>query len=467
MTDSDPPLEAPVRRRILLLPTQEAALRTLQLAAMALAKVGHTPTFAVTPRLAECPMPAELSRIGYALPDGAPVYEHRAPRGRLAALRHWSERAVEARIGERSAELVAWRSAAARVLDRTLPAAVLASDDRLAGPYAALLAEAGVRGIPRVVVPFALSRAEGSVLTRAKRRSHRLGIRPLRRRKARIAEQFPGQVHSQDGIDYLFFSPEVTLAHERAGMLPERPWAIGGGLSDLAALANSVDREYVVSLGVAAERLRVIGDLSHDVLHRACVEREATRGSLFEEYFSEMRGHAHAKSRPLVIVAVPQLAEQGLLDRSTSDSAARALVAPLATESNVLLSLHPKSAPADYGFLEREFGAHIADRPLHSILPAADLFVAGFSSTVRWAVATGVPVVVADLGWWGYDIYDDFAGVVTVRQSDEYARTVIALIREPRRREILATAHARDAARMGTIDGQAGDRLVALLDDLA
>ncbi len=466
MSDSDDPPEVPTRRRILLLPTQEAALRTLQLAATALSRAQYSPVFGITPRLEDAAQSAELKCISLALPEGAPIHEHRPPRGRLAALRHWTEPALKSRVVSRVAELRAWRTAAARVLGEVRPVAVLASDDRLAGPYAALLAEAGARAIPRVVLPYALSRAEGSVLTRSKRRPHRLGIRPLRRTKKWIAEKLPGQIHSQGGTDYLFFSPEVTLAHQRADMLPERPWALGGGLSDFAALANSDDRDYIANLGVMRERLRVIGDLSHDALHRAHAERDATRQLLRELHFSAEHNDRVADERPLVIVAVPQLAEQGLFDRVACDDAARALVAPAAAGADVLLSLHPKSAPDDYAFLEREFGARIVDRPLHSILPSADLFVAGFSSTVRWAVATGVPVVVADLGWWGYDMFDDFEGVVTVRDRDAYAQSVSDLIRDPARRSELARAHGRAAARMGAIDGNAGARLVALLDEV-
>src|SRR6202023_599509 len=68
----------------------------------------------------------------------------------------------------------------------------------------------------------------------------------------------------------------------------------------------------------------------------------------------------------------------------------------------VVVSLHPKSNPADYEPRIRAAGAVLAVQPLAEILVAADLFVAGaYSSTTRWAMAIGIPSVNLDL--WDLD----------------------------------------------------------------
>ncbi len=448
---------SPPPRRVLLLPTQPAALRTLRLAADALRADGRfAPEWLLAGRLADGHGEDALP-VHRITTEADPV----AAEGRLAAALRYTPPVVAARVRRLADALHAARAESGERLAALRPAALLTSDDRLSGAFAALLAEAGARGVPRITVPYALSRAEGSARTRRDRRVHHADVPPQLGRKRRIAREHAGQVHVADGRPLLFFSPEVTEALARAGALPARPWTMGGGLSDAVAVASAEDARYVASFGVDAARLHVVGDLSLDALHAAATRRDALRAELRARHFGGREG-------VLVIVAVPQLAEQGVAGEAAGRAAAVAFVRPFADAgAQVLCSLHPKCAPEDYAFLTREHGAALASRPLAELLPAADVFAAGFSSTVRWAVLCGVPTVVADLGWWGYDLYDHLRGVVTVRDAAALSAAASELVRDGARRAALAAAHAAAGAELPPFDGLAGARLVDLVARLA
>jgi hypothetical protein len=61
----------------------------------------------------------------------------------------------------------------------------------------------------------------------------------------------------------------------------------------------------------------------------------------------------------------------------------------------VVVTLHPLNRQADYQALADEFSIRFLDRPLIDALPFADFYLAPeLSSTVRWAIAIGLPTLV-------------------------------------------------------------------------
>src|SRR5262249_35532508 len=129
----------------------------------------------------------------------------------------------------------------------------------------------------------------------------------------------------------------------------------------------------------------------------------------------------------------------------------------------VLLSLHPKSDPAAYRFLEAEFGARLLDQSLREVLPAADVFVGTYSSTVRWAVLLGVPTVVVDFYGFDYDIFDHFPGLVKVTDRALLAPTLKRLVDNPLYARELREGQRRAAPSVAPFDGRACRRLIDLV----
>jgi hypothetical protein len=470
---------------VLLLPLQSAALREMLILARALREDGrYRPVLVLREERKYAGAPVDLGEIEYVrwtdrgthlTPGGA----WGAPAGRAAGpsasaappRRSWKSRLrrLLSRVFADGLPVALIEYAAlTRLLRREIsraeeicaaldPVAVLLSGDRNIFLEPSLMRAARDRGLLTVVVPFAYSGADDVAYMRRDQPLNRVDAGPQRALKRWIARRWPRQVYNSPYGAFLFFTPAVTLALARLGLLPPNPWAMGGGLSDRLAVSGEDDRDWAVRMGVVPEKIVVTGEASHDLLHAAGKRRPALRARLAAE-----RGIP--ADQPLIVCAVPQLAEHGIMTWDRHWEEIRFLAkAQVASGAAVLLSLHPKSDPAAYRFLEEETGARLLDEPLRDVLAAADVFVGTYSSTVRWAVLLAIPTVVVDFYGFDYDIYDHFPGVVKVTDKTALEPVLRRLVQSPDDARALREGQRRAAGRVAPFDGRACHRLIDLV----
>lgn len=206
-----------------------------------------------------------------------------------------------------------------------------------------------------------------------------------------------------------FYKHSISNALDRLGVLSKNPWVMGSGESTLLCLPNKHLMRHYQAFGVSPSKTVLVGDVSYDKLYFQCKERNENRLSLEKKYGLE-------RNKNLIVMALPQLAEHGLLSWPDHWEEIRFLVGSVVLmEQNVLLSMHPKMYRDNYVFLEEEYNCHIVDEQLSDVLPAGDLFVATFSSTVLWAVLCGIKSVVVDFYDLGYNMYDFLDSCVKVQ----------------------------------------------------
>lgn len=339
------------------------------------------------------------------------------------------------------------------------PAAVLLTGDRHLGFELPLIKAARERGIRTVVVPTGYGEPDASAHIRKGRRQYRaVGRRAsLAARAVFSRPELRGQIFDSPHGRLSFYNAGITMALQSMGMLSPNPWVNGGGLADLVAVDGEDTRQRYERLGVPRSKIVVTGHQSHDILFEHWRTRDDLRRRLLAGYFPN-------GVRPLVILAVPQLGEHGLLPWAEHRAAINTLVESLvSTGGNVLLSLHPKSKNEDYDDLEHRYRCRIAKEPLVDVLPAGDCFVATFSSTIRWAILCGIPAVVMDFWGFGYRTYEDFGGVLQVQDTHALGPVVARVISDQAYRNALAAAQRESAGRIGVFDGQARQRLSALI----
>lgn len=313
--------------------------------------------------------------------------------------------------------------------------------------------------LPVVVPPVAVPGYRGS-LSRL-----RQGPEFLAARHPALARRLPGQVTPSHhlGADIFFYPPAMTLALENLDLLPPNPWVLGGGLADLMLAEGPHFAKQYAQEGVPAGRIKVVGHPHHDRLHAGWLNRVVLKAGLLAE-------NGLDPARPLGILALPQLGEHGQLPWEQHWQEMRFLAQTLRDQGgNVLLSLHPRMDPTQYQFLEREYRLPIARRRLAEILPAADLFLATFSSTVLWAVLCRMPCLVVDFYDFGYDVYDFITGVEKVSRREEFAPRLAELLSPEgqARRDHLSRENQRWAEELSIFDGHCRQRLVQALVDAA
>ena len=133
---------------------------------------------------------------------------------------------------------------------------------------------------------------------------------------------------------------------------------------------------------------------------------------------------------------------------------------------SVVLSLHPKSDPDQYRPIAKRHGALVASRRIYDLLPACDVFVAGFSSTVMHAVGVYKPSVVVDFYGLNFTFYNDAPGVIVLKDRQHLAETLRKLFVEQDYYDQLVYEQKRRAAEWILLDGQCTRRVVDLVYQL-
>lgn len=336
--------------------------------------------------------------------------------------------------------------------------AVITADDRSLGFEFGVVHAARKRGIPSVTVPFALSDPGGDWLRRREREEFSViaGNRWTRRLKQKLANTYPANVRAQEGVQLMFLTSGQVLGLQYLGAPFPAPWAYGGGATDMVTLYSESIKARQLALGVPAHKLAVTGQCAMDDLHALAMRKEELKHELSRRY-------GLRSGQPVIVLAVPQHAEHGLMAANQHDALTTGLFGDLgATGAALLLSLHPRSRPENYRQAAERAGAVISKQPLLEILPAADLFVATHSSTVRWAVLLGLPTLVLDDFGVGADGMFEAGSVTFVTNRSDVKESA---------RSMLAQAQAEQGKKMRSpapelFDGNSARRVVTLLESL-
>jgi hypothetical protein len=412
-----------------------------------------------------CPSPALAAQLEEAAGEqlrfvdyaGAPVQARPAPsaaqarRGRVPVLR----RSYLLRAAVTLAGLIVYRARAARLFRRIPAAVLLVFEDRAPYPEMVYLAQARRLGCRTALVSFAASSVESDAVSRRERVEHLVDRGAWRWLKQRLARRYPHQVAETAFGRMLFFSLPETLALSALGMLGGRNWHYGGGEIELCTKITAHDLELARTEGAPVEKFALTGQPMMDAMH-ATRRGGQVREQLKQRY--SLRG-----ASAIVLCAVPHAAEHGLVGWERHLELTRELFRAVgASGAEVLLSLHPRSSAETYRGLAEESGCRILSERLSAVLPAADLFVASYSSTVRWALAMGIPTIMADFLQFRYEQFARLPGSVVVHDGAALEQTLRRLLSDRTARERMG----REAAGAAGTPGRVCERVLGEIANL-
>lgn len=247
-----------------------------------------------------------------------------------------------------------------------------------------------------------------------------------------------------------------ALAHEVAGTAPFNPWLVNSGAVDTVALESGAMADAYSAHGFDRARLKAIGHPLQDTLAKVCLARQARKDALCDK-------HGLPKARKLVMVAMPpnQLPTQtGVYSHYDQIVHAFACIPMERLGWSVIVSPHPNCSGDDHARIKAT-GAVLEQTPVAELLPLGDLYIACVSSTIKWALGCGIPVINYDC--YGYD-YPDYLSLPQVIAAYDERAFIAALDRfsdEGEHAQLVAHAKA-NASYWGLFDGQAIDRLIEL-----
>jgi hypothetical protein len=354
--------------------------------------------------------------------------------------------------------ILAAQMAAARQLFETLrPTAIVAGEDGISSPLS-IHSAARHAGIRVVVVPYGYG-VRRDLETALDAKAARGELVTATGRWAGLIGRFaPQWIKTGPHAGALMYEEDYIVAAESLGITLRDPWIIHGGYADRLCVESEQMHEVYRSEGVPESRMAMTGTPYCDVMVKAVEHDAAARSALRQP-------HRIQPNATRVLVSWPP-SYHG--ERTSEFPTYREMsVTVLGWLSRmpgceVTVSLHPATLAADRAALT-ENGVRLSDDYVIELIPKHDVFVTYFSSTIRWAVAAGKPVINFDLYQLGMHVYDAAPGVLKVDSFAEFQRQVTQLATSDDAFAEVAGRQISVAPRWGTLDGLNTDRVIATI----
>jgi hypothetical protein len=280
-----------------------------------------------------------------------------------------------------------------------------------------------------------------------------------------IAWMFPKWKRVHKGCALLRVPPGRILALELFRLAPPVPWAVNSGHADAILVESPALVEYFMRAGLPRHQLRATGTITDDVMARLLANPSAKR-----EFCSR---YGLDPSKRMILVAVPPnsfmfTGGRPECDFQDYDALVEFFVASAAScpDSNVVLALHP-SEPYQDRLKHERARVKVAREKTFELVPLCDLYVASVSSTIRWAIACGKPVLNYDVYRYRYDDFTQEPGVLITEEQHEFRRLLNKLTTDSDFCERIRSLQKGRSRLWGTLDGNSGQRMLEALDQIS
>jgi hypothetical protein len=261
----------------------------------------------------------------------------------------------------------------------------------------------------------------------------------------------------------VMFPSDYILAAEMVGVTVPDPWIVHGGLADILCVEGEIALERYRKQRVPEAKLRLTGSPYCDEMHDSIASDPAA-------------SEGYRAARPIedgvlrILVSWFPSYHDDYREKSeypTYEEMSLELLRFLfgLKSAKVTLSLHP-AVSGTHRDLLMSAGIPVTDEYVIGLIPKNDLFVTYFSSTIRWALAAGKPVVNYDAYKLHIDSFDS-PGFVTTDSAAHFKETLTELVENPDSYRSLAAQAIAAAPGWGLMDGRCTDRIIAEIERLA
>jgi hypothetical protein len=409
------------------------------------------------------PVRQSLARAGFKPPAGrageAPL-RHRIGRFTSRAVRKLAS--LLPGVGPQFvAEQLAFATLGAEIgdlLDAIEPKLLVLGGDMAGYDTSLYIKLAHERGIPALIVPSTMSNG----LEQAEVYYGDPGYHVRGWTGALIARLFPNWVIRHKDVRLFRCPPGRILAMELAGLAPPKPWVFNSGAADAIAMESQAMIDYYAAAGMNDHRMVLTGSMSDDAMAVRLQSAKSLRDRLCAELGFD-------PSRPLILTALPPdflylTGGRPQCDFKTYDDLVAFWIASLADlkDCNCVVALHPSVDASAMRHIERD-NVRIGAWRTAEMVPVSDIYVASISSTIRWAITCGKPVVNYDVYRYRYTDFLDVPGVLATEEQAEFRAILQRLAGDAGYRQNVAELQAEKSSYWGMADGHVGDRMLSLV----
>jgi hypothetical protein len=342
------------------------------------------------------------------------------------------------------------RNAFLRGLNALTVRLVIVFEDNAESETSIWISAANILGLASVIIPFTIADAtEPAEAHLSDPLFHVSGSKY----NEWIAPVCPQWVIHYKGVDLVRRPGISAIASEWLGFAPPNPWILNTTFATAIAVESRAMKEHYQRAGIPDPKLVTTGSLSDDVLfksQRARVDRASTTKIMLCAF------------PPNQLTAI----RPGIEFTSYADLVKfwiNALNSHAGWE--LVVRPHPFMSDSEIDLL-KSHGASISMEHTASLIPYCNLYIASVSSTIRWAISVGKPVLNYDVFAYCYRDFDNVKSVVTVSNKQRFTEAIDRLTADETYLSDLTALAERESHRWAELDGKSGDRILRLFSEL-
>jgi glucose-1-phosphate thymidylyltransferase short form len=264
----------------------------------------------------------------------------------------------------------------------------------------------------------------------------------------------------------LILPAEHILLNEMLGTTPKVPWLINSGAIDAIAVESRAMMDYYLKAGIQREVLQITGALYDDELYAQLSRADQKRTEIYLYLgFTDV-------SKPLLLLGLPPDQLSSRRDRcefTNFDAIVRyffKILSQVADRYNIIVNLHPRIKQDSLNLINEFPAIKISKLNIAELIPLSAIYIASCSATIRMAVASAIPVLNYDLYRYDYDDYKRVGGVINFDSRAEFEHHFHLLTTDAEYYANIQMSQDRASQYWGCLDGQSGERMLALFDTL-
>ena len=265
---------------------------------------------------------------------------------------------------------------------------------------------------------------------------------------------FPKWTFDYKGKKILKSAPYLILSAELFKHSPENPWVMNSGSADSIAVESQFMKSYFGAVGIPLEKMIVTGYPSLDHLFEIIQNKASYRIRL-----SEVSG-LDTRKRWVVCAVPPSQWPRAGVGFKTYEQFLQEFINFFRqmTDVEVLFKFHPRIGEAAAQKTCDQLGIKYFSQDTVELIGMSDMYVATVSSTMRWALALGLPTI-------NYDMYDYNYGDFSLAKN--YYTVVTFADFKNIYKKLISTENTESVQEdYACLDGRSNERVLKLFSDL-
>jgi len=351
-------------------------------------------------------------------------------------------------------------AAAQQLLKKLSPEIIIVSEDGVSGA-AAIIAAARSLQLPVVDLPYGCGIEQDFevVLEEKAKNNELIEAKGLRGAIVSLLASFWIKKGKYSGA--ILFPPDYIIAREALGLTLQDAWIVHGGYAN-RLLAESEQMMHLYRAQHIKENKIALTGTPYCDLIKVTLQKNAQANAVFRN--AEPMDKDHVR----ILVSWPPSYHASRADKcefATYEDMSQKILTWLHSLPNceVTVSLHP-AVQGDSRKAIEQLGLNISNEYILTLIPTHDIFVTYYSSTIRWALASGKSVVNYDLYGLRLPLFDFAPSFFDTACFEAFQEKIQSLTISPTLLADCATQQSLVAEHWGIMDGRCMERILDEID---